>query len=1019
MKKFYYCLFNSQPRVAVGLFLLLIPGLLMAQRAIKGTVTDPGDGSSIPGVAVLLKGTSTGVVTDIDGNFEINVPESGGVLIFSSVGYQSQEVTIGTQSVINVAMPLDIQQLDEVVVIGYGQVEKGDITGVVSKVDSRAFNRGVLTSPDQLIAGKVAGVQITSNSGRPGDQVSIRLRGGTSLSASNEPLFVVDGVPLDNTAHNPGGMTGGRNPLNFINPADIADITVLKDASAAAIYGSRGANGVIIITTKSGAGSDGKVKFSYDGNYSASILTQRVQMLNRDEFVFTVERRGQRWVNSLGDANTDWTDEVLQLAHGHNHTLSASMGGKGTTFRASVNYQSLNGVLQTENTERLSGSLNLTQKLLNDDLTLQLNTKHALTNDRFAPNVVGTALLFDPTQPIRNDDPATGFYYEHEQELAPDNPVSTINQTYEIGRSYRNLINLTATYDFPFLEGLSAKINYAHDRTDGKRQRFQPETLQGVRNQQGSFQFEDFNRNSNLLETYLTYSSELAGNTKMELTGGYSYQDFFREFPNFRKIDTIPVSRYGISDPLSIIEDSRLDELNSILFAPQFDQFENRLISFWGRANFTINDRYLLTATLRRDGSTRFGEDNRWGLFPSLALGWRILDESFAEGLTTVFSDLKLRVSYGVTGSQEIEDYLYVNLYEPGQETAQYIFGDDTVNTLRPNAVDPSIKWEETQSWNIGLDYGILGGRVYGTLDFYRKLTTDLLFEIPFPAGTLTGDEAVTNIGEMENMGVELSVNANLVNNEDLKWDISFNGSYNRNEILKLDNSNLPDFIGYPVGGISGQGLDQRIQILRVGFPANSFFTYEHIRDANGNPVPDMDRNGDRVTDDLDVYVDQNGDGVINQQDLVVGENPAPDFILGFTSNAQWKNWDLALTLRAQLGNWTYNNVFSQNGAFEGVNNNFAPNNIHRSAYSNEFTSYQVLSDVYLENGSFMRVDNVTLGYTFRNLESINLRTYLTASNPLLITGYSGLDPEAGINGIDNNLYPRSQTFLFGVSAQF
>lgn len=1006
--------------MAVGFILLLIPGLLIAQRSVKGTVTDPGDDSSIPGAAVLLKGTSTGVVTDIDGNFEVTIPESGGTLIFSSVGYQTQEVIIGTQSVINIAMPLDIQQLDEVVVIGYGQIEKGDITGVVSKVDSRTFNRGVLTSPDQLIAGKVAGVQITSNSGRPGDQVSIRLRGGTSLSASNEPLFVVDGVPLDNSAHNPGGMTGGRNPLNFINPADIADITVLKDASAAAIYGSRGANGVIIITTKSGASSEpGKVRFSYDGNYSASVLTQRVDVLNRDEFVFTVERRGQRWVNSLGNANTDWTEEVLQLAHGHNHTLSASMGGEGTTFRASVNYQDLSGVLQTENTERISGSLNLTQKLLNDNLTLQLNTKHALTNDRFAPNVVGTALLFDPTQPIRNDNAETGFYYEHEQELAPDNPVSTINQTYEIGRSYRNLINLSATYDFPFLEGLSGKVNYAHDRTDGKRQRFQPETLQSVRNQQGWFQFEDFNRNSNLLETYLTYTTEIAGNNKMELTGGYSYQDFFREFPNYRKIDTIPVSRYGISDPLSIIEDSRLEELNSILFKPQFDQFENRLISFWGRANFTLLDRYLLTATLRRDGSTRFGEDNRWGLFPSLAVGWRILDESFADGLTTIFTDLKLRVSYGVTGSQEIEDYLYVNLYESGQETAQYIFGNDTVNTLRPNAVDPSIKWEETQSWNVGLDYGILGGKIHGTLDFYRKLTSDLLFEIPFPAGTLTGDEAVTNIGEMENMGVELSVNANLINTSELKWDISFNGSYNKNEILKLDNSNLPDFIGYPVGGISGQGLDQRIQILRVGSPANSFFTYEHIRDENGNPVPDMDRNGDRVTDDLDVYVDQNGDGVINQQDLIVGENPAPDFILGFTSNTQWKNWDFSLTLRAQLGNWTYNNVFSQNGAFEGVNNNFAPNNIHRSAYTNEFSSYQVLSDVYLENGSFMRVDNFTVGYTFKNLEAINLRTYLTASNPLLITGYSGLDPEAGINGIDNNLYPRSQTFLFGVSAQF
>ncbi len=1017
MKKFFH-LFNSRPRVAVGLVLLLTPGLLMAQRSVKGTVTDANDDSSIPGVTVLLKGTTTGVVTNISGDYEITVPDYGGILVFSSVGYQTQEINLVNQTLINIALPLDVQQLDEVVVIGYGQVEKGDITGAIAKVDDRTFNRGVLTSPDQLIAGKVAGVQITSNGGRPGDQVSIRLRGGTSLNASNEPLFVVDGVPLDNSPHNPGGLSGGRNPLNFINPADIADITVLKDASAAAIYGSRGNNGVILITTKSGSGAtNGKVQFSYDGNYSASIMTQRVDMLNRDEFIFTVERRGQRWVNSLGDANTDWVDEILQLAHGQNHNLSASLGSKKTTFRASLNYQDLNGVLKTENTQRIAGSLNLTQKLLGDALTLQFNSKHALTNDRFAPNVIGTALLFDPTQPVFADNPDFGGYYEHEQELAADNPVSTIDQTFEIGRNYRNLINVSAAYDLPFLEGLQVKLNYAHDRTDGARQRLQNPTLRGAVFTVGRFAYEEVTRKSNLFESYLTYDKDINSDITLNLTGGYSYQDFFSEFPNFSKIDGESLT---LDDPLKIIDDATIREIAPITEQRALNrQTENRLISFWGRANVTLKDKYLLTATLRRDGSTRFGTNNRWGFFPSAAIGWRILDESFAQGLTPVFSDLKLRIGYGLTGSQEIADYLYVNLYESGQDQAQYIFGNDTINTLRPNAVDPSIKWEENESWNIGIDYGILGGKIYGTLDFYRKVTSDLLFEIPFPAGTLTGDEAVTNIGEMENRGVELVVNANIVNTSNLKWDISFNGSYNKNEILKLDNSNLQDFIGYPVGGISGQGLDQRIQILRVGFPANSFFTYEHIRDENGNPVPDQDRNGDRVTDELDVYIDQNGDGIINQQDLIVGENPAPDFILGFTSNTQWKNWDFSLTLRAQLGSWTYNNVFSQNGAFEGVNNNFAPNNIHRSAYANEFTSYQVLSDIYVENGSFLRVDNFTVGYTFNNLEAINLRTYLTASNPLLISGYSGLDPEAGINGIDNNIYPRSQTFLIGVSAQF
>ncbi len=1024
--------------LVMGVFLIIATSTF-SQRTVTGKVADANDGFGIPGATVTIKGTTTGTITDFDGNFSIQANEND-VLVVSFVGYESQEITVGSQSVINVDLGVDIQELEEIVVIGYGQVERGDVTGVVSKIDTRTFNRGVVTSPDRLIAGKVAGVQITPTGGEPGGQVNIRIRGGTSLNASNEPLFVIDGIPLDNTSHNPGGMTGGRNPLNFINPSDIADITVLKDASAAAIYGSRGANGVIIITTKQGQA--GKLQLTYDGNYTITSFDNTNDFLNTEEFIFTVGRRGPKFIESLGDSDTDWVDEVTQVAQGQNHNISASFGGSSNTFRVSVNYQNLDGVLKTSNTERIAASINATQKLLNDDLTIQFNSKHSLTNDRFAPNQIGTALTFDPTQSVFSDDSTTGFYYEHSAELAADNPVSQIDQTFGLGRTARNLISANLNYNLPFAEGLSLKMNYSYDRTDGVRQRWQPGTLQSAINFEGSFLYEDFNRDSELFESYLNYTKDLSGvGLKVDLTAGYSYQDFFKEFPRFEKIDSIPVTRYEINDPEEIITDSKLNSLKPILFQPIFDQFENRLISFWGRANLHFKDRYLLTATLRRDGSTRFGEDNRWGLFPSLAAGWRILDEPFASPLTSVFTDLKARVSWGITGSQEIGDYLYVNLYEPGGERAQYIFGNDTINTIRPNAVDPGIKWEETSSINFGLDYGILGGRIYGSFEYYEKKTSDLLFEINFPAGTLTGDEAVTNIGEMNNKGFEMVINGTAIDQPDLSLDLTFNAAYNKNEIIKLDNSNAPDFLGYPVGGISGQGLDQRIQILRVGHPAYSFFVREHIRDANGNPLPDgTDHNGDGLTDDLDIYVDQltvdtdgdgvpdAADGIINEADLVIKDKPWPDWTLGFTSNARYKNFDLAMTFRSQLGGYVYNNVSSQNGAYIGVNGAFAPNNIHRSAYTNDFREYQVLSDVYLEDGSFLRLDNITLGYSFGPLEKIRARAYLTVSNVFVISGYSGVDPEVGPStgasdrnafGIDNNLYPRGRTFLLGLNVTF
>jgi iron complex outermembrane receptor protein len=984
------------------------------QSSISGTVTDADDGTTLPGVTVHIKGTQQGVATDINGRYSIEVSQND-VLIFTFVGYSPQEITPGNRTVIDVSLKTDIQELSEIVVVGYGQVEKGDVTGVVNKIDEKQFNKGMLTSPEQLIAGKVAGVQITSNSGEPGGGISIRIRGGSSLQGGSDPLYVVDGIPLEKG----GSVAGTRNPLSFINPADIADITILKDASAAAIYGSRAASGVVIITTKSG--QSGKPQFTYDGAVSVSSIVDKVSILSAPEFVFTVERKGPRNITKLGynDVlyNTDWMDEVLQTAIGQNHNLSASFGiKKNTTARVSVNYQNLDGILNTSNTQRLAGSLNLTHKMLNNDLKIKLNTKHSMIDNRFAPNVVGSALIYAPTQPIRIDD---GSYFQWTSPLAPLNPVSQIANTFNIGRSKRNLVGINLDYNIPFVDGLSAKVNYAIDRSDGLSQ-VTNYSLGRSGDLGGYSYFEDFTQ-SNLFESYINYVTDVPFG-KIDVLAGYSYQDFERGVKkSYRKVDTVSVDDLNVTSPTEYFTLGELDAYGNLLEQPLiFDETENRLISFWGRANVTIKDRYLITATIRRDGSTRFAPSNRWGIFPSLAVGWRIIDESFMSGATNIFSNLKARFSYGVTGNQDIQDYAYIGFYQYGDDKAQYIFGQDTVSTVRPNAVDPDIKWEETASWNAGLDFGFLDGRLTGSVDMYKKVTSDLLLNITFPIGQLPGDQAITNVAEFESKGVEFLFNSILVDKSDLRVDVTLNAAYNKNEILKLNKSaNAGDF-GIQTGEISGD-VGQSIQILRVGRPNPAFLVYQHRRDANGNPIPDgEDVNGDGLKNDLDMFIDQNDDDIINENDLIAYKQSTPDWIFGLTSNVAYKKWDLAMTLRGSLGNYAYNNVFSQYGAYEGVDNVFSPNNIHLSAYTNDFTEKQLLSDIYIENASFLKLDNITVGYSFSQGSLFDARAYFTASNLLAISGYSGIDPESGgISGIDNNLYPRSRTFVLGLNLTF
>ena len=1019
------------------IFLMLsvcLQSALLAQtKTITGKVTDGGDGQPLPGVNILIKGTSQGSVTTLDGSFTLSATASD-VLAFSFIGYVSQEITIGNQTNIDVILQPDIANLSEVVVVGYGTQEKSDVTGVVATVEPESFNKGAIVSPDQLIAGKIAGVQITPNTGAPGGQSSIRIRGGTSINASNEPLYVIDGVPIDNTAHNPGEFSSGRNPLNFLNPNDIASFTVLKDASAAAIYGSRAANGVIIITTK--RGSDGGAgRISYDGYYSVANNVGEPDMLSSGQFRQAVTERAPSESSLLGAANTNWYDQVLQSAVGQSHNLSFSSGNDQMGFRASVGYQDLEGIVKTSSTERLSLSLAYNQRLLNDRLNINANFKGAQTNDQFAPaspsnpgGVVGSAVSLDPTQPVFDSE---GRYWEWRDTngnliaLAPGNPVAELALTQDIGESFRSIGNIQFDYDLKdIIPGLSANLNLGYDIFTGERKRFLPTTLKSqVTGNNGEVRMEDFTKKSGLLEFYGNYKKEFKNiNSKIDFTAGYSYQSFENRFPGFLGQD-LSSDLFGFNNPAVANEAQAFNEV-----------IENRLISFFGRLNYDLMGKYLLTVSLRRDGSSRFGSSNQWGQFLSGALAWRIMDEEFMQNAPSFLSDLKLRVGYGVNGNQEIGDYLFLPTYTFGDSRVQYQFGDSFVTTVRPNGYDQDLKWEETTSYNIGVDFGLFNSRLNGSIEYYHKKTEDLLAEVVVPAGANLTNVVLTNVGELENQGIELELSSQVIDKNDFSWDLGFNAAYNKNEVTKLTTNEDPDFIGIARGGISG-GVGNTVQILSVGEALDAFYVYKHILGSDGMPLPDrdvngnlIDHNGDGETNDADLYEDINGDGMVNDLDRRIYKKPSPDLTLGLTSQMNYKNFDLGFTLRASLGNYVYNNVASNYGNYNGIitNGGSFVNNLHASVLETGFTAPQYFSDYYVENASFLRMDNLTVGYTINNVSNnMRFRVYATVQNLFVITDYSGLDPEIGNVssdstvprvGIDDNVYPRARTFIIGVS---
>jgi iron complex outermembrane receptor protein len=966
------------------LFLLSSPVLIFGQRTISGTVTDAETGEGLIGANVILEGTLVGVATDFDGNYTLQLTEESKNLVFSYTGYGTVIIPIGASDQINAKLSSG-SILDEVVVIGYGTVKREDATGSVQSVASKDFNRGAITSPQELLSGKVAGVQI-STGGDPGGGSTIRIRGGSSLSASNDPLIVIDGVPIA-----PGGVSGSRNPLNLINPNDIETMTVLKDASATAIYGSRASNGVILITTKKGKLGK-KININYNGNIGFSSRTNEIDVLDANTYRQVIEDQfdeGHPSREILGDANTDWQDEVYQTALFHDHNINFSGGIGVVPYRVSLGYTDKEGILKTDQFQRTTVGVNLSPGLLDNTLQINIGFKGSFSNNDFADRgAIGNAVRMDPTQPTTVDSEDFGGYYTWLQAngngqpngLAPTNPLALLFMKEDVSDVQRYIANATFDYRFSFLPELRANLNLALDRSKGEGSIDVPTTapfaFNPVEEDGGVMNTYSQSRENDLLEFYLNYVKEFDTH-KIDLMGGYSWQHFYDESEFFN-------SNFSGS---IITEGEDLGELY--------------LLSLFGRLNYTFQDRYLFTFTLRRDGTSRFSPDTRWGLFPAAAFAYKIIDDQ--EGF---LNNLKLRLGYGVTGQQDVGGfYISQARYLSSFDNAQYPFGGTPFITLRPEGYDANIKWEETTTYNAGIDFGLWGERLTGSIDYYRRETRDLINFIPVPAGTNFANAIVTNVGDLENTGVELAINITPINKSDMYWDFGFNVAMNNNKITRLTATEDPAYQGVLTGGISG-GVGNTIQIHSVGFPASSFYVYEQVYDETGNPIEGE-------------YVDRNGDGMVTPDDRYQTENPAPDLLLGFTSMFTYKDFELSFAGRGNFGNYVYNNVQSERGTYQDLyqSTRFLTN-IHTHTFETNFDNQQLFSDLYLYDASFLRFDHITLGYNFRNLANGKiplLKVFAVAQNPFVITGYDGLDPEV-FGGIDGNIYPRSRTFLFGVN---
>lgn len=977
---------------------------------VAGRVVDRSTQEPLAGAAVSV--AARRAVTGADGRFTISGVAAGAQTVRATrIGYgeatATVNVTAGQTASVELSLGTAALQLEGLVAVGYGQQEAREVTGAVTSVTAEEFNPGRIVSPEQLIQGKVAGVQVVDN-GEPGGGVNIRIRGGTSVNASNEPLFVVDGVPLAVG----GGTSAGRNPLNFLNPNDIESVTVLKDASATAIYGSRGANGVVLVTTKTGR--TGEMQLAYDGSFSTSRVTREPTLLSADQFRSAVQAQAPENMGKLGSVSTDWRGAVQREGMGQEHAFSASGARDAMAYRLSLGYLEQQGVIRGSELERVSGAVNYTQRLFDDRLNLRATVRGARTEDDFLPiGVIGAATVFAPTQPIRNAD---GSFFEWDALLGANNPIAELEQQVDRGVTYRTVGNIEGQYRLPFLEALSATVRAGYDYTQADRRIFSPSTLRSqIEGTNGRLERRNPSELSTVLETFGTYEQAMDRfDSKVDVTAGYTYEESSGDFPSF--VVT------GLSSDL--LGPNGLP--GAELVTPRLEVQESRLISGFARMNYNLKDRYLLSLSVRRDGSSRFGINNQWGTFPAAALAWQVMQEPFIPQ-TDWLSDLKLRASWGVNGNQAFPNYRAFSTYVIGSTQVRPQWGDEFVTTIRPSAVDPNLKWEETTSYNLGLDYGLFDNRFTGSLEFYNKDTEDLIFDVPVAAGTNLSNIVTTNVGSLRNRGVEFSLNARVLDGGDrgVRWNANFNAAYNQNRLLRVNAFGGGDE-RILVGDITG-GTGNRIQVLQPGLPVNSFYVYRHKRDASGRPIY-ADMNDDGNIDERDLYEDLNGDGTVNSSDRAAYESPAPDWILAASSNLEFRRFDLGFTMRANLGGYVYNNVASNLGNYAILRGD-APGNLHTSVLDNGFQTAQYFSDVYVEDASYLRLDNLTLGYTLNGFRGVQrARIFGTVQNVLTVTGYSGVDPAAlvpgtGVTpsafGIDNNIYPRARTFSAGVSLGF
>ncbi len=988
-------------------FLLLLPLSLFAQGGISGTVLEKDSGLTLPGVNVVVEGTSNSTITDFDGKFMLSNVTSGQNIIFSYVAFKDVVINYTNQKSLNVTMQEDANQLSEVVVqIGYGTVKKQDATGAVSTISEAQFNKGPLVATDQLIQGKIAGLQISNGGGAPGEGSLIRIRSGSSLSANNDPLFVIDGVPVDSGG---GGVQGGRNPLASINPNDVASVTVLKDASATAIYGSRASNGVVIITTKKGKAGDMKV--NYNGNFSVGQIGDTVDVLTADEFRNFVNQYGTPDASGaipqaqfLGTANTDWQKEIYRVAYGTEHNIALSGGSENIVYRTSVGFSDLNGILKKDNLKRTTLSANVIGNFFENHLKVEVNNKtSSFLNNYSNRDAIGAAVVFDPTQAIFDstygydyfqwlnfaDIPASGI--PNQSVNASRNPLSLINQKENKGSQTRSIGNVQVDYKLHFLEELKLVANLGYDYSSGIGYG-KTDYNYVVSGDRGNTYTNREEKKNRLMDLYFNYNKLFDGiNSRLDFTGGYNYQNF-----NY------------------IVDNESFDAPNNRFEYKDVNETVN-LQSVFARANFSVANKYLFTASIRRDGTSRFTPDNRWSNFPAAAIAWKISEESFLKE-NTVLNELKLRASWGITGQQDTSKrYPTSPLYYGATPTASYPLGYDAngapifVQTFRPQPYNLNLKWEETEQINLGLDFGFLNNRITGSAEVYQKKSTDLIVFTSNPQGVGFSNADFYNIGDMEFKGVELALDLYPIKRDDISLRVGGNITFQDAKVTKL---NLITSAGNPglidIGGITG-GTGNFVQNHQVGFSPASYYVFEQAYSTTGMPLQG-------------VYIDRNQDGIVNEDDLYRYKKPSADFYYGFSTDFSFQNWDFSMAWRGSYGNYNYNNVASNLGNISTAipgNGNYL-NNAASNVLETAFSTPQYKSDYYVQDASFVRLDNVTLGYTFN--DAVGKGSQLTVSgniqNALLFTKYDGLDPEIN-GGIDNNLYPRPTIYTIGLNVNF